>query len=121
MNKITKIAVKNTIDPMQVVMDCLFENKDEILISDKILECIKKTHSYMKRPHVKYEVYTFHKRVRGTDALFSFLVTTGADGNKVSTIECITAELGLMESHINSQNEKIKKKVYFMFQGEENL
>ena len=117
MNDITKIALKDTVDPMPYVMDSLF-GKCETSISNEVLDAMKKMHSYTKIIKGDQEVYTFHKRVRGTDALFSFLVTTGTKGNKVSNLECF-AELGLMERHEES-NTTPAKKVYVMIKGEKN-
>ena len=118
MNEITRIAVKRTMDPMQEVMNCLFEKNGDVFISDKILSLIKEAHSYTMIPRGNAEEYTFHKRVRGTDALFSFLVTTGPAGNHVSSLDCIAAELGLMEKHKDMADENTGAKVYVMLQDE---
>lgn len=114
---ITEIAVERTVDPMHEVMDCLFA-KCEILISNKILDVMKKFHSYTKITNVSDEKYIFHRRTRGTDALFSFIVTTGVDGNKVSDLECIVAEFGPMDSQNDIANTRFGNKVYIMLQGE---
>lgn len=118
MTDITRIAVKRTMDPMQEVMNCLFEKKGDVFISNKILKLIKEAHSYTKIPRGNEEEYTFHKRVRGTNALFSFLVTTGPAGNHVSNLDCIAAELGLMEKHKEMADATPGRKVYVMLQGE---
>ena len=115
MDNIT-IAVESAVDPMTQVMDCLFR-ECEVLISDKILDVMKKFHSYTKMTKGKVEKYTFHRRTRGTDALFSFVVTTGMNGNKVSDLECIAAELGLMGKQETSC-EKTGEKVYVIFKEE---
>lgn len=112
------IAVERTMDPMKEVMDCLFEKKGEVFISNKILEFIKKAHSYTMIPCGTYDVYTFHKRARGTDALFSFIVMSGEEGNKVSNLECI-AELGLVGKQCELVDTKTREKVYVTVQGEE--
>ena len=99
-------------------MNCLFEKKGDVFISDKILSLIKEAHSYTMIPRGNAEEYTFHKRVRGTDALFSFLVITGPAGNQVSNLDCIAAELGLMEKHKDATDATSHGKVYVMFQDE---
>ena len=113
------IAVKRTMDPMNAVLDCLFENKGEVFISNKILEFIKKAHSYTMVPCGKYDAYTFHKRARGTNALFSFLVMAGEKENKVYGLECV-AELGLMEKHCELVDAKTRERVYVTLEGEED-
>lgn len=118
MTEITRIAVKKTMDPMQEVMNSLFENKGELFISKKILEIIKKAHSYTMITQGKEEVYTFHKRIRGTDTLFSFLVTAKPEGNRVSDLDCISADFGVMHNHEDGTNEKLEKRVYMMLQDE---
>lgn len=115
MSKITRIVVQSTVDPMPKVMECLF-GKCETSISDEVLHAMKKLHSYTKIVKGNVEIYTFYKRARGTDALFSFLVTTGTKENKVSNLDCI-AELGLMERH-EDVNTTPAKKVYVMIRGE---
>ena len=112
---IIEFAEGRTVDPMPEVMEKLFD-KCEILISTKVLELMKKLHSYTSYNNQ----YRFHRRTRGTDALFSFIVTTGTEGNKVSNLECIGAELGLAPREENVCNIlQCREKVYFMLQGEE--
>ena len=118
MNEITKIAVKRTIDPMQEVMNALFEKKGDIFISDKILNLIKTTHSYTMIPCGKSAIYNFHKRIRGTETLFSFLVTTGPGGNRVSELDCIVAEFGVLEKHKALIDTTPHGKVFLMLQEE---
>jgi len=114
---IIKIAVERTVDPMPEVMNSLFGQR-EILISDKVLEMLKQMHSYSKITKGNYDEYTFHRRTRGTDALFSFIVTTGADGNKASNLECIVAELGIMGKDDDVYKQKNDRKIYFVLQDE---
>ena len=109
MNDFTRIAVKRTMDPMQVVMNCLFEKKGDVFISNKILEIIKKAHSYTMSTQGKEDVYTFHKRIRGTDTLFSFLVTKRPEGNRVSNLDCITADFGVLYNHENGTDADWRK------------
>lgn len=118
MTEITRIAVKRTMDPMQVVMNNLFEKKGEVFISKKILEIIKTAHSYTMITQGKEEVYTFHKRIRGTDTLFSFLVTARPEGNRVSNLDCISADFGVLYNHEDGTDEKLEERVYVMLQGE---
>ena len=118
MSKITTIAVNTTMDPMQAVMSCLFEKIGEVFISNKLLEKIKKSHSYTMKIQGKEEVYTFHKRIRGTDELFSFLVTTEPEGNRASDLNCLIAEFGLTEKHKNVTSSEITPKVYVTLQEE---
>ena len=118
MGDFTRIAVKRTMDPMQEVMRFLFEKKGELFVSDKILEIIKKEHSYTMATQGKEEVYTFHKRIRGTDTLFSFLVTSRPEGNIVSNLDCIAAEFGLKCAHEYNRDEKYDAKVYVTLQDE---
>ena len=118
MNDFTRIAVKGTMDPMQVVMSSLFEKNGEVFISKKILEIIKKAHSYTMIAHGKEEVYTFHKRIRGTDTLFSFLVTARPEGNRVSNLECIAADFGLKCNQEFQTDLNFDAKVYVELQGE---
>ena len=118
MNDFTRIAVKGTMDPMQVVMRSLFEKSGEVFISEKILELIKKAHSYTMITQGKEEVYTFHKRIRGTDTLFSFLVTARPEGNRVSKLECIAADFGLRCTNEFETDLNFEEKVYVVLQGE---
>jgi len=118
MNQITRIAVNRTMDPMQEVMNCLFEKKGDVFISNEILGQIKKLHSYTMRNQGKEETYTFHKRIRGTDALFSFLVTTETTGNRVYGMDCLIAELGVFQKNKIIADSKSPQEVYVMFQGE---
>jgi len=117
--QITQIAVNQTMDPMKAVMDCLFEKKCELFISDRILEHIKKAHSYTKMGNGKEDLYIFHKRARGTDALFSFVVEAGPDGNLVSNLECIISELGTMKKNEDLVSMETKEKVYVRLLEEE--
>jgi len=118
MNQFTTIAVTRTMDPMQEVMNCLFEKIGEVFISNKILEKIKKTHSYTMRIRGKEEVYTFHKRIRGTDELFSFLVTAEPEGNRAFNLDCLVAEFGLTPKRKKTTDSKFGEKVYVMLQEE---
>ena len=118
MSKITTIAVKRTMDPMQAVMSCLFEKIGEVFISNKLLENIKKSHSYTMKIQGKEEVYTFHKRIRGTDELFSFLVTTEPEGNRASDLNCLVAEFGMTAKNKNIADSKTSSKVYMILQEE---
>ena len=118
MNDFTRIAVERTMDPMQEVMRFLFEKKGKLFVSDKILETIKKAHSYTMVTQGKEEVYTFHKRIRGTDTLFSFLITSRPEGNRVSNLDCIATEFGLKCNHVYDTDEKTDTKVCVMLQGE---
>lgn len=118
MNEITTIAVNRTMDPIQAVMACLFEKRGEVFISNKILENIKKVHSYTMISGGKEEVYTFHKRIRGTDTLFSFLVSTGPAGNRAYGLDCLIAEFGSVQKHNNIVETTINQKVYVMLQEE---
>ena len=116
MNDFTRIAVSRTMDPMQEVMNSLFEKKGEVFISQKILEIIKTAHSYTMSTQGKEEVYTFHKRIRGTDTLFSFLVTARPEGNRVSNLECISADFGVLHNHENGTDAKLNGRVFVMLQ-----
>ncbi len=116
--KITQIAVNHTMDPMKAVMDCLFEKRCELFISDRILELIKKAHSYTKMSNGKDELYVFHKRARGTDALFSFEVETTNEGNVVSNLECIISELGTMKEDQDLVNRMAMERVYVRLEEE---
>ena len=118
MKEITRIAVERTMDPMQDVMDCLFEKIGEVFISNKILEIIKKAHSYTMITQGKEEVYTFLKRIRGTETLFSFLVTTGPEGNRVSNLDCIGADFGLLYNHEYGTSAETNGKVFVILQDE---
>ena len=118
MNNFTRIAVMRTMDPMQEVMNCLFEKKGDVFISNKILEIIKKAHSYTMITQGKEHIYTFHKRIRGTDTLFSFLVTAKDEGNRVSNLACLSAEFGVPRNHEDGTDEKIDERVLVMLQGE---
>lgn len=116
MNEITRIAVKRTMDPMQELMNCLFEKKADVFISNKILELIKKTHSYTMLPCGSTNIYTFHKRIRGTDVVFSFMVAVEPTGNRVFGLDCIIAELGLIEKYKEAMKVKNNQNVYLMMQ-----
>ena len=118
MSEITRIAVKSTMDPMQVIMNSLFERKGDVFISNKILNLIKEAHSYTMIPSGNTEVYTFHKRIRGTDALFSFFVIKGIEEIKVLDLDCFAAELGLMQKHKEIFEAKKNGKVYVIYQEE---
>ena len=118
MKEFTRVAVKRTMDPMQEVMECLFEKSGEIFISNKILEIIKKAHSYTMMTQGKEEIYTFHKRIRGTETLFSFEVTVRPDGNQVSNLDCIAADFGLLHNHEYGTNAKAGRKVFMILQDE---
>ena len=118
MSEITKIAVNRTMDPMQAVMNCLFEKRGDVFISNRILEHIKKVHSYTKISQGKEETYTFHKRIRGTDELFSFLVVTGPAGNRAYGLDCLIAEFGVVHKNANITESKMNPKVYVMLQEE---
>ena len=113
--EITEIAVTKTMEPMQTVLDCLFEKKCEIYISMEVLELIKQAHSYTKFPGKKGEVYKFYKRVRGTNALFSFSVNTGEKENLVSGLDYVT-ELGLVQRNEEMFHNMSSEKVYIMLQ-----
>ena len=116
--EITQIAVNPTMDPMKAVMDCLFEKRCDLFISDGILELIKKVHSYTKTFNGKQEVYVFNKRARGTEALFSFVVKTKNNENLVSNLECIISELGVMRRNEDVINGTTMEKVYVRLQEE---
>ena len=118
MNEVTRIAVNRTMDPMQAVMNCLFEKIGEVFISAEILEHIKKLHSYTMISQGKEETYTFHKRIRGTDELFSFLVATGPAGNRAYGLDCLSAEFGVVRKSSNDAESKMTPKVYVMLQEE---
>ena len=117
MNKITQLAVKGTVDPMQEVMDHLFGKEYEIYISDEILEIMKKTHSYNMTPNGNEAVYTFNKRGRATHIYYSFTVVSSRENeNRVSKLE-YTTEIGLTEKHHEVDNAP-RKKVYITLQEE---
>lgn len=107
-----EFAVERTVDPMPEMLEKLFE-KCEILISNRVLDVLKKMHSYTAHDNQ----YKFHRRTRGADVLYSFIVTTGAEGNKVSDLECY-AELGRVVPECDMHNVQSVDKVYFMLQGE---
>ena len=110
---IIEFAEGRTIDPMPEVMEKLFD-KCEVVISTQVLEMLKKMHSYTALNNV----YTFNRRTRGTNVLFSFKVTKGTEGNTVTNLECIGAELGLVPTEANMNKIQGAEKVYFMLQGE---
>ena len=118
MKDFTRVAVSGTMDPMQEVMNRLFEKTGEVFISKKILEIIKTAHSYTMTTQGKEEVYTFHKRIRGTDTLFSFLVTSRPEGNRVSNLDCISADFGVMYHPNYEADTKLDESIYVMLQGE---
>lgn len=117
MNKITKLAVSGTGDPMQEVMEHLFGKEYDIYISDEILEIMKRTHSYNMTPNGNEAVYTFNKRGRATHIYYSFTVVSSRENeNRVSKLE-YTTELGKMEKQNNEDNAP-RKKVYITLQEE---
>ena len=100
------------IDPMQEMMERMFENS-KILISDKVLERLKKWHSYTKTKNQ----YIFHRRIRGTNVLFSFKVTEGQEWNTVSDFECIITEASVKLECIDTY-VKNPENVYIRIKGE---
>ena len=116
MRGITKIVLETTVDPMPELIVFLF-GKYEILISDEILEAMKKMHSYTQTKCGNDEFYIFHKRGRGTHIFFNFSVVKSVKENKVSHLEYVT-ELGVSERHEYSSNTTSAKKIYMAFKGE---
>ena len=100
-------------------MNCLFKNDGEIEISDKILEAIKSEHSYTMKPNGKEDVYTFNKRARGTEVLYSFFVRVGGFGNRVSDLEWLT-DFGKREKVSNQGDFKKRAKICVLFKEETN-
>ena len=68
-------------------------------------------------PKGNYRVYTFRRRARGTDTVFSFLVTTGVKLNKASDLE-VTNELGVSGMHIDLPEVVHERKTCVMLLGE---
>ena len=123
MNGMTKIAVKFSGDPMHTVLECLFEKKAEVLISKGILELLKRAHSYTMIPNGMEEVYTFHKRERGTEAtFFSFNVISGGNENKVSNLEYTTEWIMLVKPREATEVAEAShgNKVYVMLAKEDS-
>ena len=116
MEKDTKIVLETTADPMPQVIDLLFKKK-EITISDRILEEIKRFHSYTQRMDRENTIYQFYKRERGTNLFFTFLVIDNGRENKVFRLEYYT-ELGVNQKIKYSQGTAYSKKVYLVFKGE---
>ena len=110
---IIEFAEERTMDPMPEVMERMFEN-GKIMISTKVLDLLKKMHSYTKTN----KQYTFHRRNRGTDVLFSFRVTEGPEWNIVSDLECIITEASVKTKSMDMYVQNMEN-VYFIIKGEE--
>ena len=110
---IIEFAEERTLDPMPEVMKELFE-KSKILISTKVLNVLKKMHAYTKTNNQ----YTFHRRISGTNVLFSFGVTEGPKWNTVSGLECIITEASVAPKNMEAHEQDMEN-VYFIIKGEE--